>query len=902
MTALCRAVIPGLPSLPADLIERPALWARLDQGVQCPLTLVVAPGGYGKTSAVATWLARRQPDWKEREAVWYTVDSLDAPPSSFLAQVVSAIQAGFPGSCGQTCQMLEKAPISPIEQLAIQLAQDITALPKGLVLVLDDCDKVEQTATLGWLETLVRHASPALSLVWISRCDPPFSVARLRSQSRLVELRLADLQLSTAEVQSVLETHMSEPVPPALAEKLTAHLEGWGAGLRLLTLSLRTGDELAQYLRHPDLQPQPPIFENFIAEVLASHPTAIQSFLLYSSLLPYLHPELCAVALRPRVDAEQAYAQFHYVRRHNLFVLPLDEIPGGYRYHALFKAILQDRLRKAVPRSELDALYLRCAHWYVKAGDFERAIECCLAGHNLLVAASLTEFHIHTWQEQAQWDTLERVLGLLPTEVVEQSPALLLAYGWLYQFWGQAELLRATVAQVNTLLENRTLAAHLRQQLKAESMLLSQAPMIAAGPPLQAIQCIQQARCEAAPLRPFLEGMAHYLLALYQQHTGAAAEALQLLDQIFVGEMHPPSVQLRLLRARCMVLLYEGKITNLALSAGMYLQLAQRHPQRFDLSSAHFMVACAHYFMAAQDDTALQHCWEILRHSHTTYRTTLVAAVSMLIELLLARGALAEAEQAAATFRSDAYRIQSPHALSDAALLDAQIAIHQNDLARALPWLQNFSGCSARPNELLSGVVWAAGLLALREPSWLAAGNGWVGAMLERCQATHAQVWVVRLQVLRARFFAAKGNRQAAQQSLHAALLIGCPNQLFRPFLVDDPALDPLLAVLSRQPDGQLAAAVLQRRRTGTPALPQPAAEPAPSPALPPLFEPLTDREAAVLQLLAGNLSRKEIAQTLQISVHTLDKHLRALYAKLQSHNRLEAVYRAHQRGLLLEP
>ena len=228
MTALCRAVIPGLPSLPADLIERPALWARLDQGVQCPLTLVVAPGGYGKTSAVATWLARRQPDWKEREAVWYTVDSLDAPPSSFLAQVVSAIQAGFPGSCGQTCQMLEKAPISPIEQLAIQLAQDITALPKGLVLVLDDCDKVEQTATLGWLETLVRHASPALSLVWISRCDPPFSVARLRSQSRLVELRLADLQLSTAEVQSVLETHMSEPVPPALAEKLTAHLEGWG--------------------------------------------------------------------------------------------------------------------------------------------------------------------------------------------------------------------------------------------------------------------------------------------------------------------------------------------------------------------------------------------------------------------------------------------------------------------------------------------------------------------------------------------------------------------------------------------------------------------------------------------------------------------------------------------------
>lgn len=64
----------------------------------------------------------------------------------------------------------------------------------------------------------------------------------------------------------------------------------------------------------------------------------------------------------------------------------------------------------------------------------------------------------------------------------------------------------------------------------------------------------------------------------------------------------------------------------------------------------------------------------------------------------------------------------------------------------------------------------------------------------------------------------------------------------------------------------------------------------------------MTEREAAVLQLLASDLSRKEIAQTLQLSVHTLDKHLRSLYAKLQSRNRLEAVYRAHQRGLLLEP
>src|SRR5580765_8369000 len=45
------------PRLPAGLVPRAALLARLEAGLARKLTLVVAPAGFGKSTLVAGWLA-----------------------------------------------------------------------------------------------------------------------------------------------------------------------------------------------------------------------------------------------------------------------------------------------------------------------------------------------------------------------------------------------------------------------------------------------------------------------------------------------------------------------------------------------------------------------------------------------------------------------------------------------------------------------------------------------------------------------------------------------------------------------------------------------------------------------------------------------------------------------------
>jgi len=63
--------------------------------------------------------------------------------------------------------------------------------------------------------------------------------------------------------------------------------------------------------------------------------------------------------------------------------------------------------------------------------------------------------------------------------------------------------------------------------------------------------------------------------------------------------------------------------------------------------------------------------------------------------------------------------------------------------------------------------------------------------------------------------------------------------------------------------------------------------------------EPLTSREEEVLHHLVKGLIKKEIAEVLHISMHTVDMHLRSVYRKLHVRSQTEAVSTALRQGLV---
>jgi DNA-binding NarL/FixJ family response regulator len=70
--------------------------------------------------------------------------------------------------------------------------------------------------------------------------------------------------------------------------------------------------------------------------------------------------------------------------------------------------------------------------------------------------------------------------------------------------------------------------------------------------------------------------------------------------------------------------------------------------------------------------------------------------------------------------------------------------------------------------------------------------------------------------------------------------------------------------------------------------------------AAPELVEALTPRESEVLQLMAGGLTNRRIAERLRISEHTVKFHVNAILGKLAARTRGEAIAQAARLGLLL--
>jgi LuxR family maltose regulon positive regulatory protein len=127
-----------IPPTRPELVARPRLIERLNEGAHRKLSLISAPAGFGKTTLVSEWLAGC-----ERPAAWLSLDEGDNDPPRFLAYLVAALQT-IAVNVGEGVMGLLQSPQSlPIETILPALLDEITTIPDNFVLVLDDYKLIE---------------------------------------------------------------------------------------------------------------------------------------------------------------------------------------------------------------------------------------------------------------------------------------------------------------------------------------------------------------------------------------------------------------------------------------------------------------------------------------------------------------------------------------------------------------------------------------------------------------------------------------------------------------------------------------------------------------------------------------------------------------------------------------
>ncbi len=427
------------PGLRQQTVERKRLYDLLREGRTLPLTLVVAPAGWGKSTIVADWLAR-----DDVTAGWVSLDGGDNDPKRFWRYLLLA--AGQAGSAAGPAALrrLDAAGSDVLRDVLPAFVNELASAEAPLVLVLDDYHLVTSAQVHTTVATLLDRCPPQLHLMLITRADPPLPLSRLRVRGDLAELRADDLRFSAAEAVEFFSSRLGALLSEQDVLRLLARTEGWAAGLQLAALRLRDRPDRSDFIERltgADWH----IVSYLGEEVLATQPAEIRDFLLATSVLNRMCAPLCD-ALTGRADGTGLISEIY---RANLFLVPLDDEHRWFRYHHLFGGLLRHELARTAP-DRPPVLHRRAAQWYAGHGDAAEAIGHAIASGDGSLSGRLVAAHWRQPFNAGQLETVRMWLDALPAELVSADASLSAARVWVALDTGRLEEVSAALDTAET--------------------------------------------------------------------------------------------------------------------------------------------------------------------------------------------------------------------------------------------------------------------------------------------------------------------------------------------------------------------------------------------------------------------------------------------------------------------
>ncbi|HYH62080.1 MAG TPA: LuxR C-terminal-related transcriptional regulator [Solirubrobacterales bacterium] len=394
-------------------MRRDRLTEHLD-GADTPVLMLVAPAGYGKSTALADWTAQ-----DERPSAWLTLDERHNDPAVLLYAIASLLDDIEP--IGEEVFAPLSTPRSGVSSAVVpRLRNALHDRHRPFILVFDDLHLVENPDCVAPLVAVIQSVPPGSQVAIASRSTPPWPFGRMRANRLLTELSASELEMSVGEAAQTLAACGLDLNRDAV-EMLVERTEGWPVGLYLAGLSLtqKSGVDVAIADFHGDDR----LVADYVRdEFFAALDEDTLSFLVGTSILDRLSGEVCDAVLERNDSGEM----LRRLARSNLLIVPLDHRDRAYRHHALFKEMLSAELGR-LGVSESSGLHTRASEWFREQGDAERAVSHAIDAGDRDLAADLIWTNAPAFVSTGRHATVRAWLDEFTVEQLATSPALCVA-------------------------------------------------------------------------------------------------------------------------------------------------------------------------------------------------------------------------------------------------------------------------------------------------------------------------------------------------------------------------------------------------------------------------------------------------------------------------------------------
>jgi LuxR family maltose regulon positive regulatory protein len=865
------------------LIHRRDLMAALNRAAQKRVTIISAPAGTGKTSLLRAWAARPGQDY---HVAFMTVRPGQYDMQLFWLALLDAVRAA--AGTGDGDAQLPATPGSGGSAMVDKVLSKLEESCGRFVLVIDDLHELNAPEAAGQLTTLLTRLPPGVRAIVATRRDLPLGLHRLRLAGDLAEIRAAELRFTEDETRQLLAA-AGIAVPGHVAAVLHQRTEGWAAGLRLAVLSMAGHPDPERFVAEFSGSDRT-VAEYLMAEMLERQPPEVQGLLLRTSVLDRVNGELADLLTgatgsdRILLDLEDA----------NAFVVSLDPGRTWFRYHRMFGGLLQLELRRTMP-ADIAGLHRLAARWLAARGLAADAIGHLQAAGDWDEAARMLTDHALSLTLDGQAGTVAALLRSFPARTGEDSPDLTLVRAIADQYQLRLDQTDAHLREVRAYAATTPPARRHQLQMAIASVDLLSARLrghfdsifeqagallcpgdgqtsadTALSGDLKAIALLNLGVTEAWSLR--LADSERHLVegaALARRIGRPYLEVACLAHLGFASTGHSFAVA----RQRC-----EEAIA-----------MAERHGWEAEAVTAPALAALANALIWTGQFDLAEHWLDRARRATQADGEPGIRLLVCLTSAILqaARGHCHRAlEEFAAARRMQALMV-GEHGLTtrvNAWMIATQARLGMAGQAReALAALQDRQ---ARAGEIRNAA--AVILLAEHDP---AAARRELRVVLDGDVPVLSYLTQVEAHLLDAFACRDLGDERACQEAAEQALNLAEPDRLILPF-----AMTGAWQLLETGPrhgtsHAALVTDILDAIRSGARAgLSRPAMMP---------VEELSRSELRVLRYLPTNLTRREIADELSVSLNTVDTHIRRIYAKLGAADRTAAVERGRELRLL---
>ena len=859
----------SIPLLRSQAVSRPRLVERCNRALGCSLTLISAPAGFGKTTLLGEWVAKRA---SHLPVAWLSLDDADNDPARFWRHFIAAVRTLYGEAGTEALELLDSGQQAPIPNILTELLNDLAAVKTDFFLILDDYHFIQSPPIHDGMAFFLEHLPARMHLIIATRIDPPLPLPRLRGRGQLQDIRGDDLRFTREELAAMMTALDCPTLETDQMEALSSRTEGWAAGFKMAVLSLKDRPDISSFLEDFTASPRY-IMDYLIEEVLGRQPEEERDFLLRTSILGRLSPSLCDT-LTGGTDGRKILQN---LEKKNLFIVRLDGAGEWYRYEHLFADLLRHQLELGYDTGKIAELHSRASRWYEANGYIEEAVHHATAANDWV-----------------------RVMGLVTGADIIRTRGGLTAYQWLVSV-PRERLLANTRAAVTfawaLVMTGRALesAAFLNTFEKSPACAPGLEGTIAAIRTYIGITTLDPATERYAELAlgtlpadsVYPRATVSFLLGMYYASGGRFAEAEPLLKTS--AELHRSigdnySLSMDLGMQAIVRLMQDANLFQAEAMLQEAVVMGKLHP---NAAVAYAHLGLINYFWDRLDEasTLLDKALSL----HPGNMDILTNAQFYTILVRLGQGRLDEAEELLKQTGS-LIEARGGNARLRARLAGYHIALEvaRDDMKAAFQWLDRFA-------EYEDVFVCDAPVDAMRllHERW---GNAIEKKLEPGIQQFRKDDLKFYLMPTLTELALVTSDPEKAMNCLAEALGIGRPYRYVRVFINWGTALSPLLrraikrgiepAYARELLDRIEAEERLKRTRTGGGAA-----------QLVPKI--LTERELQVLRLIADGASNPGIAERLAIDLATVKTHVHHIIDKLEVRDRSQAVYRAREINLL---